>query len=34
MSRLYNVIYADPPWSYKNKKTGGGCSLALMTSMF
>ena len=19
----YNVIYADPPWSYKNKKTGG-----------
>jgi N6-adenosine-specific RNA methylase IME4 len=19
----YNVIYADPPWSYENKKTGG-----------
>lgn len=19
----YNVIYADPPWSYKNKNTGG-----------
>ena len=18
----YNVIYADPPWSYENKKTG------------
>jgi N6-adenosine-specific RNA methylase IME4 len=21
--RKYNVIYADPPWSYDNKKTGG-----------
>lgn len=20
--KKYNVIYADPPWSYKNKKTG------------
>lgn len=20
---MYDVIYADPPWSYKNKKTGG-----------
>lgn len=20
----YNVIYADPPWSYRNKRTGGG----------
>ena len=19
----YNVIYADPPWTYENKKTGG-----------
>lgn len=21
---MYNVIYADPPWEYNNKKTGGG----------
>jgi N6-adenosine-specific RNA methylase IME4 len=21
--KKYNIIYADPPWSYKNKKTGG-----------
>jgi N6-adenosine-specific RNA methylase IME4 len=21
--KLYDVIYADPPWSYKNKRTGG-----------
>jgi N6-adenosine-specific RNA methylase IME4 len=21
--KKYNVIYADPPWSYENKKTGG-----------
>lgn len=21
--KKYNVIYADPPWSYKNKNTGG-----------
>jgi N6-adenosine-specific RNA methylase IME4 len=21
--KKYNVIYADPPWSYKNKRTGG-----------
>lgn len=21
--KLYQVIYADPPWSYTNKKTGG-----------
>lgn len=21
--KKYNVIYADPPWSYSNKKTGG-----------
>jgi len=21
--KKYQVIYADPPWSYKNKKTGG-----------
>jgi hypothetical protein len=20
---LYDIIYADPPWSYNNKKTGG-----------
>ena len=23
VSGKYNVIYADPPWSYNNKKTGG-----------
>jgi site-specific DNA-methyltransferase (adenine-specific) len=23
MNKKYQVIYADPPWSYKNKKTGG-----------
>lgn len=22
--KKYKVIYADPPWSYRNKKTGGG----------
>jgi N6-adenosine-specific RNA methylase IME4 len=22
--KKYNVIYADPPWSYSNKRTGGG----------
>lgn len=22
-SKRYQVIYADPPWSYRNKKTGG-----------
>lgn len=21
--KKYKVIYADPPWSYRNKKTGG-----------
>lgn len=21
--KLYNTVYADPPWSYDNKKTGG-----------
>jgi len=24
MSKKYNVIYADPAWSFNNKKTGGG----------
>lgn len=24
--KKYQVIYADPPWSYSNKKTGGGNS--------
>lgn len=24
MDKKYQVIYADPPWSYTNKKTGGG----------
>lgn len=24
MNKKYNVIYADPPWTYENKKTGGG----------
>lgn len=23
MNKKYNVIYADPPWSYTNKNTGG-----------
>ena len=23
MSKKYNIIYADPPWDFKNKKTGG-----------
>lgn len=23
MSRLYQVVYSDPPWRYTNKKTGG-----------
>jgi len=23
MNNKYNVIYADPPWSYSNKNTGG-----------
>lgn len=23
MNKKYNVIYADPPWTYDNKKTGG-----------
>lgn len=23
MKKTYQVIYADPPWQYKNKKTGG-----------
>lgn len=23
MTQLYQVIYADPPWWYRNKKTGG-----------
>ena len=22
-AKLYNIIYADTPWSYNNKKTGG-----------
>lgn len=22
-NKIYNVIYADPPWEYRNKKTGG-----------
>ena len=21
--KKYRIIYADPPWSYKNKRTGG-----------
>jgi len=21
--KKYNIIYADPPWRYANKKTGG-----------
>ena len=25
-NKKYNVIYADPPWSYDNKKTGGSMS--------
>ena len=24
--KKYQIIYADPPWSYKNKKTGGSMS--------
>ena len=24
MRKKYNVIYADPPWTYENEKTGGG----------
>jgi len=23
MSKKYSIIYADPPWSFNNKKTGG-----------
>lgn len=23
MSKKYQIIYADPPWEYRNKKTGG-----------
>lgn len=23
MLNLYDIIYADPPWAYRNKKTGG-----------
>lgn len=23
MVKKYNIIYADPPWQFKNKKTGG-----------
>lgn len=23
MNKKYNIIYADPPWSFNNKKTGG-----------
>lgn len=23
MNKKYQVIYADPPWAYRNKKTGG-----------
>jgi N6-adenosine-specific RNA methylase IME4 len=26
MYKKYQVIYADPPWSYSNKKTGGSLS--------
>lgn len=26
--KLYQVIYADPPWEYRNKKTGGTMSSA------
>lgn len=25
-NRTYNVIYADPPWKYDNKRTGGSMS--------
>lgn len=25
-SKTYDVIYADPPWSYSNKKSNGACS--------
>lgn len=24
MSKLYNIIYADPPWEYEQKSTGNG----------
>ena len=23
--KKYNIIYADPPWSYKDKKCNGNC---------
>ena len=23
VSKKYNIIYADPPWSFNNKNTGG-----------
>lgn len=25
-NKKYNIIYADPPWSFNNKKTGGSMS--------
>lgn len=24
-NKKYNIIYADPPWSYKDKKCNGNC---------
>lgn len=26
MTKKYNIIYADPPWKFNNKKTGGSMS--------
>lgn len=26
MSRVYQLVYGDPPWNYTNKKTGGSMS--------
>ncbi len=32
-NKKYNIIYADPPWSYKDKRTdkkiSGGCRKSL-----
>lgn len=25
MGRKYNIIYADPPWSYSDKNCNGAC---------
>lgn len=29
--RKYNIIYADPPWSYKDKKCNGACEFHYKT---